>query len=97
MLDAIDLARNGKSIADIVREYFPEVDDEDIDFIVWDNTGWPAFWSTPCTDDGPEDCFRHDVARMKWDLDNCQPIGAERAERMMRGPYPLTSADVLDD
>ena len=35
------LVLKGHSPDEIVRYYFPEKDDEDIDWIIWENTGWP--------------------------------------------------------
>lgn len=72
-----------RSIADVVREYFPDIDAGEMDFVLWNQTGYPAFWSSPTPDNSPEDCLRHDLARLKWDMDNCQPTGIERTEALL--------------
>lgn len=30
----------------IVREYFPDASDEEVDFILWEHTGYPCFFNS---------------------------------------------------
>lgn len=47
-----------KTVAQIVKEYFPRATKEEIDYIVWNETGFPGFWNIP--EDGKTilQCFR---------------------------------------
>lgn len=49
--------RDGKTMLEVVREYFPEVSPEDADTILWSRTGFPAFWNG----DDPETCLREQL------------------------------------
>lgn len=52
-------------VSDIVREYFPEADEKEIEHIVWGHTGFPAFWSIPRDGATPEECFRKQLMTYK--------------------------------
>mgnify|MGYP001608225562 CR=1 FL=1 len=43
-----------KTFGEVVREYFPEATDDDIEHILWGQTGYPCFWET----DDTEACLR---------------------------------------
>lgn len=45
-------------VLEVVREYFPDASDEEIDWIVWEQTGFPSFWNIPKDGNTPEECFR---------------------------------------
>lgn len=45
---------------DIAKEYFPQATDEQIDFILWEYTGFPAFWNGD-----PETCLRKQLQELK--------------------------------
>ena len=42
----------------IAKEYFPDADDETIERIIWNKTGYPQFWNIPEDGATPEACFR---------------------------------------
>ena len=65
-----------QTIADVVREYFPDASDEAVDYILWSKTGAPAFWRIPLDGDTPEACLRTQLARE-----------AERNRRGVTGCY----------
>ena len=52
---------NAKTIGEVVREYIPDATDEEIEFIVWEKTGYPSFWCIPQDGATPEECFRKQV------------------------------------
>ena len=49
---------------ELVREYFPGADDDYVDYILWEKTGFPSFWSAK---DGatPEQCLRTQLQELK--------------------------------
>ena len=44
----------------MVLEYFPDANDEFIEFVVWEKTGYPSFW-----EGSPEKCFRKQLQEFK--------------------------------
>ena len=50
-----------KTMGDIVREYFPDADDEFIEYVIWTHTGYPSFWKT----DNPEAEMRQQLQEFK--------------------------------
>lgn len=50
----------GQDAINIVREYFPGVSDELAGAILWEYTGWPAFW-----DGDPEMCMRKQLQELR--------------------------------
>jgi len=54
-------------VIEIVREYFPDETDEFLDYILWEETGFPYFWNIPEDGTTPEECMRKQlgVAREK--------------------------------
>ena len=50
-----------KSFKDIVVEYFPNAGDDEVDFILWEQTGFPCFWETEDT----EACLRKQLQKFK--------------------------------
>ena len=54
-----------KTIADVVREYFPGITDGCVEFIAWEHTGYPSFWSIPEDGNTPEECFRKQLQEYK--------------------------------
>ena len=47
-----------KSTLEIAREYFPYLNDEALEHIIWEETGYPSFWNIPKDGKTPEQCFR---------------------------------------
>jgi hypothetical protein len=47
----------------VVREYFPKATDEQVEYILWEHTGFPAFWDL---EDGQtvEECLRKQLAEL---------------------------------
>ena len=43
---------------EIAREYFPEKDDEFLNYVISEETGYPSFWCIPQDGNTPEECFR---------------------------------------
>ena len=43
---------------DIAKEYFPDANDEFLEFVIWEQTGFPGFWRIPEDGASPEECFR---------------------------------------
>lgn len=43
---------------EIAREIIPDADDEELDFAIWEHTGFPAFWRIGVDGATPEECFR---------------------------------------
>ena len=58
----------GKTVADVVREYFPEATDDEVDFILWEETGFPAFWNIGVDGNTPEECLRKQLQEFKDSL-----------------------------
>ena len=50
-----------KTLGDIVREYFPDADNDTINYILWEKTGFPCFWET----DDAEACLRKQLQEFK--------------------------------
>ena len=48
----------------VVREYFPDASDENIDSILWEKTGYPCFWET----DDTEACLRKQLQELKEEV-----------------------------
>jgi hypothetical protein len=78
--DGIDAL--SKPVHDIVREYFPTAKDDELDFILWDKTGWPAFWNGD-----PETCLREQLAKLakatKLKREICYGCGKMRSPSQM--------------
>ena len=36
---------NGVTFGQMVRRYFPDAINDDIEFILWEKTGYPVFWN----------------------------------------------------
>ena len=47
---------------DIARECLPGYSDDDLEIIIWEFTGYPAFWRIPEDGDTPEACMRKQLA-----------------------------------
>lgn len=62
---------------EIVRDVFPDVNDEEAECILWERTGWPAFW-----DGDPETVLRRQLQELKDAPDGrlcdfCNKLAAE--------------------
>jgi len=51
----------GKTWIDLVREVFPDASDGMADYILWEHTGFPAFWSILEEGNTPEECCRQQL------------------------------------
>lgn len=51
----------GRTFGKIVREYFPDANNDEVDFILWEKTGYPCFWET----DDVEACLRKQLQEFK--------------------------------
>lgn len=60
--------------AQLVREYFPDADDDDVENILWNYTGFPGFWSDENLT--PEE-------NLRIDLQHLQDVGFEQVDTEM--------------
>ena len=51
----------GKTFGEVVKEYFPDATDDEVDFILCEKTGYPCFWGTMDT----EACLRKQLEELK--------------------------------
>jgi len=58
-----------KKADEIAREYFPDITDEVLSYIIWEKTGYPVFWQLGEDGNTPEECFRKQLQTYK---DNCE-------------------------
>ena len=49
---------------ELVKEYFPEITDEEAEGLLWERTGFPCFWSDS-DGDTPETCCRKQLQELK--------------------------------
>jgi hypothetical protein len=50
-------------VKDEAKKLGKTIDDRTADFILWGETGWPAFWDIPRDGKTPEECLRTQVRR----------------------------------
>ena len=50
---------------EIAKEVFPGKSDEELDFIIWEKTGFPSFWNIPEDGNTPEECLRKQLMEFK--------------------------------
>lgn len=79
----------GTTVMDVVREYFPDISEDEADHIVWGHTGFPGFWNIPTDGATPEECFRKQLQTYKDGGGRalslcCDPEGASAAMRAAR-------------
>lgn len=43
---------------EIAREELPGLADDDLEYVIWEFTGYPDFWNIPKDGNTPEECFR---------------------------------------
>ncbi len=57
---------------EMVKEYFPNASEKEIDFILWNETHFPAFWRIP--EDGwtASQCLRTELQRLKEKVGNAK-------------------------
>jgi hypothetical protein len=50
---------------ELVKEYFPEATNDDVQYILWNETSFPYFWNIP--EDGltGEECCRKQLKELK--------------------------------
>ena len=53
-----------KSYKEVVLEYFPDASDEDVEFILWERTGYPSFWRIPRDGASPIECLRKQLKHL---------------------------------
>ena len=51
--------------SELVREYFPDATDEEVELILWGKTGYPEFWNIGVDGDTPEECLRKQLQDFK--------------------------------
>ena len=56
---------------EIAREYFPEMNDDDLDYIIWEHTGFPIFW--PDTSISTEANLRAQLVAFKAMIERATP------------------------
>ena len=47
-----------RSLMDNIRYGKRDATDEEVEFIIWEETGYPQFWEIPQDGNTPEECFR---------------------------------------
>jgi len=57
---------------EIVKEYFPEADDDEIGYILWNETGFPEFWEIPRDGWTASQCLRTELQRLKEKVENAK-------------------------
>jgi hypothetical protein len=62
----------------IAREYFPDAEDDWLESVVWNETGWPCFWRGD-----PQDSLRLQLAIVKA-REEFLEFGYFDAEKQMR-------------
>ena len=50
---------------ELIRKYFPDISDRDAEAILWEETGYPAFWDIPEDGNTPEECCRKQLQEFK--------------------------------
>ena len=50
---------------DLVKEYFPNISDDEAAHMLWEQTGFPCFWSIPEDGNTPEACCRKQLQKFK--------------------------------
>ena len=64
------------TIVEVVREeaarFGCAMTDAEVEHVLWEHTGWPAFWNIPADGNTPEECLRKQVRG--WAVD---PAAAE--------------------
>lgn len=53
------------TLLEIVREYIPDASEEEVDFILWEFTGYPSFWNIPKDGKTVEQCLRKQLSDFK--------------------------------
>ncbi len=56
------------TFAEVVREYFPDANDDEVEFILWGKTSFPSFWRIPEDGASPEECLRKQLQEFKDSL-----------------------------
>ncbi|HUW04789.1 MAG TPA: hypothetical protein VMW01_00875 [Williamwhitmania sp.] len=59
-----ELCQQMKGI-DVAKEYFPDATEGEAGYILWNETGFPAFWRIPEDGNTPEECLRKQLADFK--------------------------------
>ena len=57
-----------KTFKEVVREYFPDASDEDVEFILWERTGYPSFWRIPKDGASSIECLRKQLSDYKREV-----------------------------
>jgi hypothetical protein len=74
-------------IYEVVREealkYGRQISDDDIEYVIWTHTGYPAFWNS---NDGetPEECFRTQLNRFFRDPNEAERLRKEEEQELLR-------------
>ena len=58
------MTSDGEITFAIVREFFPDATDDQVNYIVWNDTGWPCFWEN----EDWQACMRRQVSELKSSL-----------------------------
>lgn len=52
-------------VIDIAREIFPNKTESFLDYVIWNETGFPSFWNIPEDGETPEACLRKQLNDLK--------------------------------
>lgn len=69
-----------KTVIEIIREYFPEVTDDEAWYILWNETGFPSFWCGEST----EKCLRNQLLKFKNQLRKEDSMPAKKKKKPVK-------------
>ena len=53
------------SAVEVVKQVFPDATDDECEFILWEKTGYPAFWNIPKDGWTAKECLETQLRRLK--------------------------------
>ena len=83
----MELTVENPSLLDIVLQYFPDATEDDVDRIIWNETGYPAFWRIGLDGSSPMECFLIQIARVAA-RENFGFFGYRDCEQVLREFHP---------
>ena len=71
---------------EIAREVFPEAeyDDDYLEYVIWNETGYPSFWHIPRDGRTPAECLRMQLIRHRIAIRNNKPTASEKQDAMIK-------------
>lgn len=50
---------------EIAKEIFPDKPDDFLEWVIWEQTGFPEFWNIPEDGNTPEECLKKQLIKFK--------------------------------